>query len=296
MNLSSEPVRLTVGVISAGRVGAVLGAALSRAGHRVVAASGVSAESVRRAERLLPGVELLPPDDVVAAAELVLLAVPDDALRPLVTGLAATGAWRPGQWVAHTSGAHGIGVLDAAASRGALALAMHPAMTFAGRPEDLDRLDGAVFGVTTQPELRPVAETLVIEMGGEPVWIPELARPIYHAALTHSSNHLVTMVADAMELLSDAGVESPARVLAPLTGAALDNTLRLGDAALTGPVSRGDVRTVREHVAVLRRQSPDMLDSYRVMARRTADRAYATGRINDHERVELARALADDPS
>ncbi len=296
MNLSADPVRLTVGVISAGRVGAVLGAALNRAGHRVIAASGVSADSVRRAERLLPDVPLLPPDEVVAAAELVLLAVPDDALRPLVAGLAATDVWRPGQWVAHTSGAHGVGVLDAAAARGALPLALHPAMTFAGRPEDLDRLDGAVFGVTTQPELRPVAETLVIEIGGEPIWIPELARPVYHAALTHASNHLVTMVADAMQLLADAGVEAPARMLAPLTGAALDNTLRLGVAALTGPVARGDVRTVSEHLAVLSRQSPDVLDSYRAMARRTADRARQSGRITERQHADLLRMLTDEPS
>ena len=275
----SDSVRLAVGVVGTGRVGAVLGAALRRAGHRVVAASGVSRESVRRAERLLPDVPLVPPDEVVKAAELVLVTVPDDALRPLVAGLAATDAWRPGQLVAHTSGANGIGVLDAAAARGAVALALHPAMTFAGRPEDLARLDGAVFGITAEPDYRPVAEALVLEIGGEPVWIPELARPIYHAALTHAANHLVTLLADSMQLLAEAGVDSPARMLAPLSGAALDNTLRLGDGALTGPISRGDARTVREHLAVLRRVAPDVLAAYVAMAHRTADRALAAGRI-----------------
>jgi len=95
----ADPSRLTVGVIGAGRVGSVLGAALARAGHRVVAASGVSRESVTRAATLLPGVPLRPADEVVAAASLVLLAVPDDVLGPLVAGLAETGAWRPGQLV-----------------------------------------------------------------------------------------------------------------------------------------------------------------------------------------------------
>lgn len=289
----SEPVRLTVGVLGTGRVGSVLGAALARAGHHVVAASGVSTESTRRAERLLPGVPLLAPDEVIALAELVLLTVPDDALRPLVAGLAATGAWRPGQLVAHTSGATGIGVLDPAAARGALALALHPAMTFAGRPEDLARLDGTAFGITAQPEYRPVAEALVLEMGGEPVWIPELARPIYHAALSHAANHLVTLLTDAAQLLADAGVENPSRMLAPLSGAALDNALRLGDAALTGPVSRGDARTVAEHVTVLGRNAPAMLDSYRAMARRTADRALAAGRINADQHAALHAVLTD---
>ncbi len=278
---SPRPARLRVGVVGVGRVGATLGAALARAGHEIVAVSGVSDESRRRAERMLPGVPVLPLDQVVAAADFVLMAVPDDALRPLVAGLAEAGAWRPGQLVAHTSGAQGIGVLDPAAARGVLALALHPVMTFAGRPEDLDRLTGATFGVTAADELRPVAESLVLEMGGEPVWVPESARALYHAALTVGANHLVTLVNDALGLLSGAGVAEPARLLAPLLSAALDNVLRLGDAALTGPVSRGDVATLATHLRTLADRAPAVLPSYRAMARRTAERAHASGRLGD---------------
>jgi predicted short-subunit dehydrogenase-like oxidoreductase (DUF2520 family) len=276
-------------VIGSGRVGSALGAALTRAGHSVVAASAVSAESVRRAEQLLPGAQILAPDEVVAAAEFVLLAVPDDALRPLVAGLAATDAWHYGQIVAHTSGAQGIGVLDPAAARGVLALALHPVMTFAGRPEDVDRISGASFGVTAPDELRPVAESLVVEMGGEPVWIPESARAMYHAALTVGSNHLVTLVNDALTLLDRAGVDDSTRLLAPLLSASLDNVLRLRDGALTGPVARGDVATLSSHVATLTAQAPDVLASYTAMARRTAERAHTAGRLDD---AQLAAVLA----
>jgi predicted short-subunit dehydrogenase-like oxidoreductase (DUF2520 family) len=120
----ARPARLAVGVVSAGRVGAVLGAALAAAGHVVVATSGVSDASVRRAEELLPGVPLLPPDEVVRRADLVLLAVPDDVLPGLVKGLAAAEAFRGGQIVAHTCGAHGIAVLAPAADLDVLALAL----------------------------------------------------------------------------------------------------------------------------------------------------------------------------
>ncbi len=286
-----RPARLRVGVVGAGRVGAVLGAALARVGHEVVAVSAVSRDSVRRAERLLPGVAILPPQEVVSAAEFVLLAVPDDALRPLVSGLATTDAWRPGQLAAHTSGAVGIGVLDPAAARGVLPLALHPVMTFAGRPEDLDRLAGATFGVTAPDELRPVAEALVVEIGGEPVWVPELARPLYHAALTIGANHLTTLVNDAVDLLDRAGIEYPARLLAPLLSAALDNALRLGDAALTGPVSRGDVATVASHLATLSDEAPDVVASYVAMTRRTAERAEASGRLRPEQAAEVRRTL-----
>ncbi|MGH8960977.1 MAG: Rossmann-like and DUF2520 domain-containing protein [Jatrophihabitantaceae bacterium] len=287
----ARPARLRVGVVSAGRVGSALGAALARAGHEVVAVAAVSAQSLARAERLLPGVPVLPSDEVVAMAELVLLAVPDDALRPLVAGLAETDAWRSGQLVAHTSGAQGIGVLDAAAARGVLPLALHPVMTFVGRPEDLDRLDGAMFGVTSDEQLRTVAESLVLEMGGEPVWVPETARPMYHAALSIGSNHLVTIVADALDLLDQAGVEGAALLLAPLVSAALDNVLRLGDGALTGPVSRGDVATVAGHLRTLAQNAPQLLPAYRAMALRTAERAKASGRLTAGQFADIAQTL-----
>jgi predicted short-subunit dehydrogenase-like oxidoreductase (DUF2520 family) len=268
-----------------------LGAALARAGHEIVAVSAVSAASRSRAERMLPGAAILAPDAVLAVADFVLLAVPDDALRPLVAGLADADAWRPGQLVAHTSGAQGIDVLDPAAARGVLALALHPVMTFAGRPEDLDRLDGAAFGVTAPDELRPVAESLVVEMGGEPVWVPEPARPLYHAALTIGSNHLVTLVNDALSLLDGAGVTEPARLLAPLLSASLDNVLRLRDAALTGPVSRGDAVTVAAHLRTVGAQAPEVLSVYVAMARRTAERAAASGRLSSGQLHDVLTVL-----
>ena len=173
----ARPARLRVGIVSAGRVGATLGAALRRAGHQIVAVSAVSAQSRARAERMLPDAPIRAVDETVSEADFVLLAVPDDVLRPLVAGLAGADVWRPGSWSrtppARTASACSMPRPRAASSP----LALHPVMTFAGRPEDLDRLEGATFGVTAPDELRPVAESLVVEMGGEPVWVPESARP-----------------------------------------------------------------------------------------------------------------------
>jgi predicted short-subunit dehydrogenase-like oxidoreductase (DUF2520 family) len=137
-----------------------------------------------------------------------------------------------------------------------------------------------------------VAEALVVELGAEPVWVPELARPLYHAALTVGANHLVTLVNDALDLLTRAGVEQPARLLGPLLSAALDNALRLGDVALTGPVSRGDVATVRTHLTTLAQDAPETVPSYIAMARRTAERALSAGRLNAAQAQEIAEALS----
>ncbi|MEV6931658.1 Rossmann-like and DUF2520 domain-containing protein [Dactylosporangium sp. NPDC051485] len=285
--------RRNIGIIGAGRVGAVLGAALERAGHTVVAAVAVSAASRARAEQLVPRARLLPADEVAAAADLVLLAVPDDVLGGLVTGLAETGALRPGQIVAHTSGAHGLAVLAPVVAAGAVPLALHPAMTFTGTGADLDRLPGVSFGVTAPDELRPAAEELVAGLGGVVEWIDEQKRPLYHAALAHGANHLATLVSEAMDRLRDAGVHEPERMLAPLLGAALDNTLRLGDAALTGPVSRGDAGTVAKHLRALDAVAPGSVPPYLALARRTADRVIAAGRLRPIDAEPLLDVLRE---
>lgn len=289
-----RPARLDVGVVGAGRVGAVLGAALQRVGHRVVAVSGVSEESRTRAARLLPGIPVVAPEDVVQRSELVLLAVPDDALADLVAGLAATRSWQAGQLVAHTSGRHGLEVYAPALEQHVLGLALHPAMTFTGTGLDLERLVECCFGVTAPEPLRPVAEALVLEIGAEPVWIEESARPLYHAALAHGANHLVTLVAQSLQALRAAGVETPSRVLGPLVSAALDNALRAGDAALTGPVARGDAGTVAEHLRQLQNLSPDIRPTYLALARATAERALASGRLKPHVAEPLLDILATD--
>ena len=292
MTTDERPARLDVGVVGTGRVGAVLGAALARAGHRVVAGYGVSVSSKHRAHELLPDVPLVTTAEVLERAELVLLTVPDDALPELVNGLASTGAIRPGQIVVHTSGRYGVGVLEPATRAGALPLALHPAMTFTGTTVDLERLAGAVFGVTAPEQLWPVAEALVVEMGSDPVRIAEENRTLYHAALAHASNHLVTLVADAMDLLRSAGVDQPDKVLAPLLSAALDNVLRSGDAALTGPVARGDAGTVASHITEIGRAAPESVATYIQLARRTAARALASGRLKATDAEPLLDALS----
>jgi predicted short-subunit dehydrogenase-like oxidoreductase (DUF2520 family) len=294
-NPSEHPARLRVGVVGAGRAGTALAVALGRAGHQIVAASAVSDASVRRVRRNLPGIAIMQPPEVVAAADLVLLTVPDDVLPGLVAGLAATGAAFEGRLVAHVSGRHGLAVLDPAVRAGALPLALHPVMTFTGRPDDIDKLAGISFGVTAPDSLRLVAEALVVEMGGEPVFIADSRRDLYHAALASSANHLVTLVVQAADLLRDAGVAEPARMLGPLLSAALDNALRLGDAALTGPVARGDADTVASHIDALRADAPEALPAYLALARLTADRAVAAGTLDAVDAQRLLGVLGGAP-
>jgi predicted short-subunit dehydrogenase-like oxidoreductase (DUF2520 family) len=290
---NEHPARLRVGIIGPGRAGTALGRALARAGHQVAAAAAVSEASKRRVGENFPRARLTDPPGVLGAADLVLLTVPDDVLPGLVEGLAATGAPYAGRLVAHASGAHGIRVLDPATRLGALPLALHPVMTFTGREDDVDKIKGVSFGVTAPDQLRPAAEALVIEMGGEPVFIAEEDRALYHAALAFAANHLVTLVAQAASMLREAGAENPNRMLGPLLGAALDNALRFGDEGLTGPVARGDDGTVAAHLTAIAAHEPAALPAYRALARLTADRALAAGMLSAHDAERLLDVLGD---
>ncbi|MCW2517276.1 MAG: NAD-dependent glycerol-3-phosphate dehydrogenase domain protein [Mycobacterium sp.] len=290
-----RPARLTVGIISAGRVGTALGVALERAEHVVVACSAISHASRLRAERRLPDTEVLPVSDVAAHAELLILAIPDAELAGLVSGLAATGSVRPGTIVVHTSGANGIGVLAPLTELGCIPLAIHPAMTFTGSDEDIARLSGACFGVTAADDVGyAVAQSLVLEIGGEPFGVREDARSLYHAALAHGGNHVITVLLDAVEALRDAlrgqellGQEvvgdAPGgiaeRVLGPLARASLENALQRGQAALTGPVARDDAAAITAHLRALDAVNPELAQAYRANSLRTAQRAHASADV-----------------
>jgi len=292
-----RPARLKVGIISAGRVGTALGVALERADHVVVACSAISSASRRLAERRLPDTPVLAVPDVADRAELLLLTVPDSELPGLVNGLAATGAVRRGTIVAHTSGANGVALLAPLAAHGCIPLAIHPAMTFTGADEDVARLAETCFGITAADEIGyAIAQSLVLEIGGEPFGVREEDRTLYHAALAHGSNHVVTLIADALmalraalsgqgllgqELVGDAPGGLAERIIGPLARAALENTLQRGQAALTGPVARGDAAAVIAHLAALDEVNPELAQAYCADSLRTAQRSHAPEEVFD---------------
>lgn len=218
--------RLGIGVVGAGRVGAVLGSALRSAGHAVVGVSAVSEDSRERAELLLPGVPVLEVEELVERAELVLLAVPECELPGLVSGLAGLGRWQAGQLVVHTAGPQGVAVLAPAAAAGAIPLAIHPAMTFTGTSMDLTRLTGAPFAVTASGPVLPIAQALVVELGGEPVVVAEADRPAYAEAVQRATDAVSAAAVEATAALEELGLADPGPHLTPLLTTALDRALR----------------------------------------------------------------------
>lgn len=280
--------RLTVGIISAGAVGTALGEAFELAGHTVVAAVARSGGSQARLAARLPNAQAMSAREVARASELIIIAVPDPAIPEVVADIAPVVG--PGRIVLHTAGSLGRAVLDPIALTGALTIAAHPAMTFAGLSDDAHRLNGCPWGVTVGDELsKTVAELLIGEIHGRVVVVPEKNRTLYHAAMAHGSNHLGAIVTDAVELLataletggagdytSDTHRQQAAALLETLLNASLQNTLRWGSRGLTGPVVRDDVGAVDKHLGVISAELPGAVAPYRTMARRIAELRGAT--------------------
>jgi predicted short-subunit dehydrogenase-like oxidoreductase (DUF2520 family) len=197
--------------------------------------------------RMLPE---LPP----AHTTIVILAVPDDALVEVVHDLAMVGPAPTGCVALHLSGALSTDALAPLYHRGYAIGSMHPLMAVADPWLAGDRLVGAAFAMTGDPVANTAARRLVSALGGVPLTIAATQRPLYHAAAVVASNYLVALTGAAVRMLVEAGVddEDAVRALLPLPRGTLDNIQQLGvRAAVTGPIARGDVDTVRLHLARL---------------------------------------------
>jgi predicted short-subunit dehydrogenase-like oxidoreductase (DUF2520 family) len=244
----------TLNIIGAGQVGRVLGRLFHASGAFKVqdvltrsAASGAAAVSSIGAGHAVPDMASL------RLADATMLTVPDDQIAPVCTQLALNGMLQ-GTLVFHCSGARSSADLRTAVSGGALVASVHPIRSFADPAAVLHGFAGTWCGVEGDPGALAVLEPALRSFGAKPVRIDPAAKTVYHAAAVFASNYLVTVVDAAMRAYQAAGVpEGIAREMArPLATETLANVFRMGpEAALTGPIARGDTTTVlRQQVAV----------------------------------------------
>ncbi len=233
--------RLDVGIVGAGRVGPVLAAGLAGAGHRISGIATTSPAGRDRVEALLGDASIVDIPTLLATSDLVILAIPSAEIGALVRGLAEAGHWRAGTLVAHTAPDLGVDVLLPAVERGAIPLAIHPAIVFTGTSLDLARLRDAVCAVTAPAPVLPIAQALVVELGAEPVVVAERDRPAYAEAVATATAFSASIVRQSLDLLAGIGVERPAGVIAPLIRSTIDEALRAAPAPLAPPESPGSV-------------------------------------------------------
>ena len=237
-----------VAVLGPGRLGRTLAAALEGAGYRVRLASS---RTVQEAQ------------DAADTSDVAFLTVPDAA----IAGVAAVVEWRPGQLVAHCSGARGLEVLAVADQAGALIGCLHPLQSFPPDP-DPARFTGITCGIEGPAPADAILAGIAADLGARTVRLEGVDRALYHAAAVLIANDAVALAAAATRAWTLAGLhESAAReALAPLLLGAAGSIAALPLAqALTGPIARGDVATVERHLAALARD-PDLAALYRALA------------------------------
>ncbi|WP_339709685.1 DUF2520 domain-containing protein [uncultured Sphingosinicella sp.] len=231
-------------------------------------------------------------EEVAEQCDVIAIAVSDDALLQVVDAFAGA-QFRPGALAFHVSGGSGTAILEPLRIRGVRTAAVHPVMTFTGNADiEVQRMAGACFAITAPDgDTMRQARTIVKALGGIAVEIAEDRRTLYHAALSHAANHLVTLLAGATRALHAAGIEHPESLVAPLVRASLENSIAKGFDALSGPLLRGDVNMVRGHLAALANDCPEVLPAYRAMALSTIDELE---RRNKAATLSTLRAVVDD--
>jgi predicted short-subunit dehydrogenase-like oxidoreductase (DUF2520 family) len=287
-------------ILGAGRLGSALGRVLLRSGLRPAGISCRTMRSARRAVRFIRGG--LPATSNARAATgagLVLICTPDRAVAEVASDLSGTPELRlRGVVVAHTSGALASTLLQPVAARGALVASLHPLASIADPRGGLLRLRGIPFAVEGDPRAVRFLRRLVAGLGGVPVAIPREAKALYHLIAVLLSNDLVAYLDLGLMAAGGLGLSrrEAARLYLPLVRGTLENVSRLGPArALTGPVSRGDLATLRLHGEALRALPADLRRLHRMLGQRSATLALEAGTITPETAARLSRILSTLP-
>lgn len=294
-----------VGFIGTGAVGSALARALAAKGAHVAHVASLHGESAQELADVVPGAHVsASPAEVVAGADLVVLAVPDDAIASLAGSL----PWRAGRAVLHLSGAKPASVLAPAEASGARIAALHPLMTFPRLPLDtpiatlLARLAGCTWALDC-PDLTLAAqiEALVTALGGRAIRIGEAQRVPYHISGVLASNYVAVLLGAAAQLWEGFGgaPDEALRVLLPLLRATVENLERVGlPDALTGPLARGDAGTIAAHLAWLDAHAGDdprlaaLRDAYAALGRLALPIARTRGTLSPDAAARLEELLS----
>jgi predicted short-subunit dehydrogenase-like oxidoreductase (DUF2520 family) len=280
-------------IIGSGRVGTVLAMGLRRAGYPVVAAASRTRASAEALAARVPGCQVVEPAEAIQLSDLVLLTVSDDAITPAAASLPL----EAGKAVVHCSGATSVAALQPAAELGAITGSFHPFHSFATDPDvALASLPGATFALEGEGPLLNTLRAMAEALGGTTILVPSAMKPLYHASATFAAAGVVVAMQQAVDLWAAFGVpkEQALHALLPLMRSAVTNLEQVGlPGSLTGPVARGDLGPIRQHLASLAEATPHLIPLYVELALRGVDIALAKGTIDDARANDLRQVLND---
>ena len=289
----------SIAIIGPGRVGTSLGVLAGRAGYSVVAVGGRRKESTTTAARRI-GKHVCAYDTIDAAksAEMVLLCLPDDLIERICEKLARENKFIKGAIVVHCSGAFSSNILSTAREYCQCSVAsMHPLQTFPTVDAAIKMMSGTYCFYEGDEGAIPVIERFAKDIGLRPIQISSTSKILYHAAAVMACNYFVALMDSAIMLTEKAGFDRTIAwsAIEPLVATTLNNITEMGTInSLTGPIARGDVKTVRRHLQKLALTPEHLASVYRTMGLYTVEIAVRKGTITVTKAAELRDLLADE--
>lgn len=285
--------RDSIAIVGLGKVGTAVGHLLRSAGYEIAAVADPSAAALERGAGYTGGIASNSPLQAALAAQAIFLTTPDDAIEPVCGEIARGGGFGPGKRVIHMSGAGGLGLLEEARVSGARVATIHPLQSFVDIEGVIRSIPGSTFSITADGEMRDWAVGIVRDLGGLPFFVADADKPLYHAAACMASNYLVTLMNLVEGIYRHLGMEGDEAIRSfwPLVRGTIGNIeVRGTEQSLTGPIARGDIGTIRGHLAVLGEKMPHILSLYREMGLFTVDIALRNNTLSE-DRAEEIRSL-----
>ncbi|CAN2049959.1 DUF2520 domain-containing protein [Candidatus Magnetomoraceae bacterium gMMP-1] len=282
-------------IVGCGRLGINLAVQLHKAGYPV---AGLSSKSLDSAEKLGKhiGTDLITnvPWEITVKADLVFITTPDDLIERVCTEIAKRHGLKKNSIVIHCSGLLSSKILNCAKDSGCYAASIHPLQSFAKATYDKNLFEDIFMSVEGDIKALEMAQKIISDLGARSIKIYTETKNLYHAAAVVASNYLVTLLYLAQELNRAAGIPKKYSLesLKPLIQGTLNNIETYGiPSALTGPIARGDLKTVKNHIKEIKNKLPDMLNVYNVLGDYTIKLAKDKGDIDEELVKKLKQIL-----
>jgi len=284
---------LKLGFIGAGKVGTAMAIRLSQKGYPVIAVYNLNSAAAKRLAEAVKGCQVCATAQEVAdAADFVFITTADD----FIPQVAAEVKWHPGQIVSHCSGAASTDVLEPARKLGARVGCIHPLQTFASIAQAVENLPGSTFAIEAEEPQFGVLKDMAIKLNGDWLELKAEDKALYHASACIACNYFYTLMQVATDLWRNWGKSNAEAIKAmmPMLQGALNNLSNVGlPKALTGPIARGDLMTIRKHLSALEKKAPGMLPLYKELGNWTIPIGLAKGTLSESKAKELMALLAE---
>ncbi|TYT73588.1 Rossmann-like and DUF2520 domain-containing protein [Desulfobotulus mexicanus] len=277
------------GILGCGRAGSHLAFHLAKTGWSVC---GIWDAEIKKAEQIakLTGIPLLCPEDMGRKADILVLALPDDTIAPACDTFAAKNIFRPGQRVFHLSGSQTSEILTSAAKKSAFTASLHPLQSFSSNLDMLLPFKNILMTAEGMPEAVETGLAMAKHLGAKGITIAADAKVLYHTAAVVASNYLVTLMDFSFDLLEASGIKGSDAMtfLTPLISGTLANLEKMpAEAALTGPVVRGDAATLRRHLEAINEKRPLRSDLYKALGRATLNLAVKGNHLDEKAKRQI---------